>query len=239
MKLLILGGTADGRRMATSLHQQGVELIYSVAGLVRTPKVECQVVSGGFSQFGGLVEYIKQNQVTAILDVTHPYAAKMSATAAKAGVPYWRFHRPQWQPVCADTWHGFNDWDELLPQLSRYNNVLITVGQVSESVVNQLSKQQNYVLRTAVEPKFALPDNIQWIKAIGPFSLADETALLSQYNIDVLISKNSGGDATSAKLTAARQLNIPVYMQTRPALPQAQQLFENQQSCEQFILEQV
>ena len=84
MRLLILGGTADGRQLAEILHRQGVPLIYSVAGLVRTPKVACEVVSGGFSQFGGLVEYSQQQGITAILDVTHPYAAKMSATAVSA-----------------------------------------------------------------------------------------------------------------------------------------------------------
>ncbi|MGK0500596.1 MAG: precorrin-6A/cobalt-precorrin-6A reductase, partial [Oceanicoccus sp.] len=117
MNLLILGGTADGRKLATSLHQQGVSVIYSVAGLVRMPDVDCQVVSGGFSQFGGLISYIKQQSITAILDVTHPYAQIMSATAvdvAKAcDIPCWRFHRAAWQPEAGDNWQLFQQWDKL------------------------------------------------------------------------------------------------------------------------------
>jgi len=83
MTLLLLGGTADARQLATRLHRRSVVVIYSVAGLVRQPVVECRVVSGGFSQFGGLVEYIKAESVEAILDATHPYANAISEIASR------------------------------------------------------------------------------------------------------------------------------------------------------------
>lgn len=55
--------------------------------------------------------------------------------------------------------------------------------------------------------------------ARGPFTVADETTLLREYLIDVLVTKNSGGEATAAKLTAARQLGLPVVVVRRPPLP--------------------
>lgn len=242
MNLLILGGTADGRKLASRLHKQGVPVIYSVAGLVRMPEVACKVVSGGFSQFGGLEAYIKEQAVTAILDVTHPYAQTMSATAmttAKAlDIPCWRFHREAWQRQEGDDWQLFQHWDALNQTLDNYTSVFLTCGQLTQQQVDDLgsnTKQQS-ILRTAVEPKHSLPNNMQWIKAIGPFSLDDELALMQSNNIDVLVSKNSGGDSTVAKLHAARKMNIPVLMLDRPTLPAADREFFNHDDCEAYVL---
>ena len=243
MRLLILGGTADGRQLAEILHRQGVPLIYSVAGLVRTPKVACEVVSGGFSQFGGLVEYSQQQGITAILDVTHPYAAKMSATAVSAakscGIPCWRFHREAWQESSADSWKNFSNWKDLVAALSGKNRLFMTVGQVEREYLEQLaSKSERVLLRTAVAPKMNLPNNVAWIKAIGPFAEEDEYTLMQRYNIDALVSKNSGGDSTVAKLFAARKLEIPVYMLERPVLEAADKIFIDKKCCEQYVLNQ-
>ena len=243
MRLLILGGTADGRQLAEILHRQGVPLIYSVAGLVRTPKVGCEVVSGGFSQFGGLEEYSQQQEITAILDATHPYAAKISATAVSAakscGIPCWRFYRESWQETSADSWKRFSKWKDLIAALSNENRLFLTVGQIEQEYLEQLaSKSEGVLLRTAVAPKINLPSNVEWIKAIGPFAEEDEYTLMQQYNIDALVSKNSGGDSTVAKLFAARKLKIPVYMLERPVLETADKIFNDKKCCEQYVLNQ-
>lgn len=53
----------------------------------------------------------------------------------------------------------------------------------------------------------------------GPFTLEQETTLMREHKIDVLVSKNSGGDKTYAKIAAARALSIPVVMIKRPCFP--------------------
>ncbi|MFO8126246.1 precorrin-6A/cobalt-precorrin-6A reductase, partial [Yoonia sp.] len=50
-----------------------------------------------------------------------------------------------------------------------------------------------------------------------PFSVEDEVALFQDLGIDVLVVKNAGGAPSRTKLTAARQLGIPVLMIARPA----------------------
>ena len=243
MCLLILGGTADGRKLAEYFHQHNVPVIYSVAGLVRQPQVDCQVVSGGFRQFGGLEEFIQQHAVAAVLDVTHPYAAKMSATAMQAAaicdIPCWRFPRQAWQASAADNWQLFSDFSAMLPCLSPFKRVLFTCGQLSADQLTAVARftQQQSWLRTAVQPKYGLAENMQWIKAIGPFDYADELALMQRYNIDVLVSKNSGGDSTSAKLAAARDMAIPVLMLERPEIKAADAMFESLTACQQYVLE--
>ena len=224
MKLLILGGTADARHLATALHQAqpGLELVYSVAGLVRHPQVPATVVSGGFSQFGGLSVYCKEQHITGIVNATHPFSTTMGNHATQAcnelGLDYWRFLRPQWQQQAGDDWRFFGSTNELLNALSCYQRTLLTLGQVSPEELALLGSNQQIWLRTAVEPKHILPANVTWIKAIGPFDEANELALLQQYQIQAVASKNSGGSSTVAKLSAARVLEVPVLMLQRPTI---------------------
>ncbi|MBX2858300.1 MAG: precorrin-6A/cobalt-precorrin-6A reductase [Cellvibrionaceae bacterium] len=242
MCLLILGGTADGRYLAEFFYQQGLTVIYSVAGLVRRPEVNCQIVSGGFTQFGGLREYIQQQRVAALLDITHPYAKTMSNTALEAaracGVPCWRFHRAAWQSQPGDRWRCFSHWSELAANLAVYRRVLLTCGQLTQQQLALLAAygHQQQWLRTACKPSIALPRSVHWIKAIGPFALQDERQLLHTRAIDVLVSKNSGGEATAAKLQAAREFAIPVMMLDRPVLPDADQTFYTRQQCKSYVL---
>jgi precorrin-6A/cobalt-precorrin-6A reductase len=58
-----------------------------------------------------------------------------------------------------------------------------------------------------------------YITARGPFEEADELVLLKQHEIDVIVCKNSGGDASYGKIAAARALEREVIMIARPKLP--------------------
>jgi precorrin-6A/cobalt-precorrin-6A reductase len=224
MKLLILGGTADARHLAEALQQRqpALELVYSVAGLVRQPQVPATVVSGGFSQFGGLSNYCKQQNIDAIVNATHPFSVTMGNhavnTCNELGLSYWRFLRPLWQQQTGDDWQLFSHTTSLLKGLANFQRVLLTLGQANADELALLSSTQQIWLRTAVAPNYALPINVSWIKAIGPFDEASELALLRQHQIQAIASKNSGGDSTVAKLNAARAVGIPVFMLQRPVI---------------------
>lgn len=274
-KILLLGGTSDGRKLAARLHKAGFQVIYSVAGLVRMPELDCEVISGGFSQFAqeqvsireelspsvsGLISFLKTQQVALILDVTHPYAVNMSTHAVQAAetlqIPCWRFHRPAWEVQEGDRWSSFSDWHEMLQQLRfRQGGVLLTTGQLTQSELDQLmdavnqsavktteishgkvsqgsldksgSETLRIVMRTAVPSRVELPEDIHWIKAIGPFDADNEKNLLEAHRIQIIVSKNSGGNATQGKLDGARALGIEVFMLQRPELPEATRSFSD------------
>ncbi|EGH00095.1 Cobalt-precorrin-6x reductase [gamma proteobacterium IMCC2047] len=229
--------------MVKRLNRPEIETVYSVAGLVRMPDVDCEVISGGFSQFGGLQTYIKQQQIDAVLDATHPYAQNMTATASavtrELNIPYWRFHRAPWQAQEGDHWQQFDSWDALLARLKGFQSVFLTAGQLDEAVVSVLDhygKQgQKQLLRTAVQPSHDLPPSMRWVKAIGPFDLENERALMREHQVDVLVSKNSGGKATEAKLAAAREMGIPVLMLKRPELPADITVFDELDECVEAV----
>ena len=244
MSILVLGGTGDARQIAQRLHNRNLPVIYSVAGLVRQPELPCRVVSGGFSQFGGLISFLKKSGVNAVMDATHPYAAHMSRTAVSAArlcqIPVWRYLRPPWLPQPGDEWHEFADWQELPPMLRDRNVVFFASGQLPRGVAERLQQLaqecgQTHLLRTAVQPQQKLPESMISIEGIGPFSVEQERIIFSKFGVDALISKNSGGTATAAKLAVARERDVPVYMLQRPLLPTANQEFDNIDSCIDFV----
>lgn len=242
-KILILGGTADGRHLAAALHNTGCIVVYSVAGLVRQPVLDCEVISGGFTQFGGLSAYLKKERIAAVLDVTHPYAKTMSSTARQStqdcDIPCWRFHRPTWRPEANDDWQQYDDWIALENNLATKKHVFLTAGQLTVTALQMFErlglKGQKQILRTAVEPKAKLPASMTWHKAIGPFSLDHEREIMMRYGVDALVTKNSGGTSMQAKLFVARELNIPVFMFTRPELPEVDEQFISKSACLHFI----
>ena len=243
MTLLLLGGTSEAKKLANSLHHQGIRLIYSIAGLVRTPTLDCEVLIGGFSQFGGLDCFLKENNISAILDVTHPYAQNMSnqavVSANNMGIPCWRFHRPSWKVETGDDWHMFKSWQTLLVAIKDKKSVFFSAGQLPEyavDVLNQYAKDgQKQLLRTAVSSTVSLPGNMKWIKGIGPFEQQAEMDLLISEEVDCLVSKNSGGSSTQQKIIAARELGLPVYMLQRPLLELCSKEFNEIKSCEAFV----
>ena len=219
MKLLILGGTSAAKTLARELNAKGIEVVYSIAGLVRQPDLPCEIISGGFSIRGGLAKYIVDNKITALLDATHPFASKMSQTASEVTeqlkIPLWRYQRPDWVATPEDDWTFFSDWDDLLRGLTPFKSVFLTQGQLTEPMLAALhmrrNSKQRFIQRTAVEPQHRMPDWMKWVQDIGPFTLDAELDLLEKYQIDVIVSKHSGGDVPT-KLVASRSLKVPVLL---------------------------
>jgi precorrin-6A/cobalt-precorrin-6A reductase len=258
MKLLILGGTSEAKSLAKKLLKLDIEIIYSLAGLVRLPELNCEIISGGFSQLGGLSEYLLSKDIDCILDATHPFATNMSrqaqCSAADMNIPYYSFVRPEWQPQVGDNWLLAEDPNQLLNDLALAvntgsQNVFYTNGQIDRNLaveldaiaeLNETFGPARYIVRSAKETE--LPQYAHWLQAIGPFNLADEKALMKEYEVDLIVCKNSGGEATKAKLEAARELSIRVLMLQRPkladeAINSMNRQFNNLDECFEFINE--
>lgn len=224
--ILLLGGTGLAIPLAHRLIEQDYQLTYSIAGLVRQPDLTCRVISGGFSQLGGMATYIRAEGISRVVDATHPYATQISHHAMQAtkqcDIPYWRLQRPPWPKCDTDNWLEFPDWTQLLPALQTYQTVFLSHGRLSAEHLEQLAairqQGQRFYLRTAIPPTIALPSWLHSITAIWLFTYQDELSLFSRLGVDLLVSKNSGGEMTYAKIQAARQLKIPVLMLQRPAL---------------------
>ncbi|MFI2411200.1 cobalt-precorrin-6A reductase [Streptomyces sp. NPDC018947] len=223
--VLILGGTTEARRLAADLAARpGIRVTTSLAGRVTRPgAVAGEVRTGGFGGPEGLAAWLREHRVTALVDATHPFAGTITANAARAatvtGTPVVVLRRPGWSPGPGDRWHpaaSLAEAAEMLPALGR--RVLLTTGRLGLAAFAHLDGI-HFVARSVEPPEPPLPPDTRVLLARGPFTVADETSLLREHRVDVLVTKDSGGAATAAKLTAARDLALPVVMVRRPPLP--------------------
>jgi precorrin-6A/cobalt-precorrin-6A reductase len=221
MRVLLLGGTAEARALAEQLHP-GLDIISSLAGRVPDPALPVGPVRiGGFGGVEGLRTWLLDNDISAVVDATHPFAATITANAAAAcaelGLPHLVLHRPPWDPAGAKTVGTDTEAAEVVAAKG-YSRVFLTTGRSGVAAFTDSDAWFLIRVVTAPDPE-VLPPHHELVFSRGPYHYDSECELLRSRGIDVLVTKNSGGALTQAKLDAARSLGIAVVMIDRPALP--------------------
>jgi precorrin-6A/cobalt-precorrin-6A reductase len=221
MKLLLLGGTSEARALAKRLHPD-IELLSSLAGRVPDPALPVGAVRiGGFGGVAGLRTYLQDNEITVVVDATHPFAANITANAAQAcaglGVPHLVLARPAWPHgdaiVVADDRHAAQTVKD-----HGYQRVFLTTGRSGTTAFR--TSEAWFLIRAVTPPEpETLPPHHEILLSRGPYDYDNEIALLRDHRIDALVTKNSGGSMTRAKIDAAQALGVPVIMVDRPPLP--------------------
>jgi precorrin-6A/cobalt-precorrin-6A reductase len=223
--ILILGGTAEARALAAQLAADpALRVTSSLAGRVAQPRLPAgEVRVGGFGGPEGLAHWLREHKADAVIDATHPFAGTISFNAAVAAagvhVPLLALRRPGWVAGPGDTWHCVGSLPEaaaLLPGLGE--RVFLTTGRTGLAAFAGLDGLW-FLARSVDPPEPPLPPRTQVLLDRGPFRVEAETELLRRHRIDVLVTKDSGGPATAAKLTAARELRVPVVVVRRPPVP--------------------
>ncbi|WP_367046942.1 cobalt-precorrin-6A reductase [Streptomyces sp. Je 1-332] len=247
MHVLVLGGTTEARRLAAALAARpGVRVTTSLAGRVARPAaLEGDVRIGGFGGVDGLAAWLRDHEVDAVVDATHPFAATISEHAALAaaatGVPSVMLRRPGWRPEPGDPWHeaaSLADAAALLPALGR--RVFLTTGRLGLATfadahaVPDLA-ELHFLVRSVEPPQPPLPRHTEVLIDRGPYTVEGETALLREHRIDVLVTKDSGAAATAAKLTAARALSVPVVIVRRPRPPEGATVLPDEESVLSYL----
>ncbi len=221
MRVLLLGGTGEARELARRLHPR-VDVISSLAGRVPNPALPLgQIRIGGFGGVPGLRQWLSENHIGAVIDATHPFAASMTANAtaacAELGLPYLVLSRPAWDPGDAITVASDTEAAEVIAR-KHYSRVFLTSGRSGVAAFTDSDAWFLIRMVTPPEPEL-LPRHHEVLLSRGPYEFDDEHALLQRHRIDVLVTKNSGGALTAAKLAAANALNTDIVMIDRPPLP--------------------
>jgi precorrin-6A/cobalt-precorrin-6A reductase len=224
-QILILGGTTEAYQLASLAAQiPDCRITTALAGRTQAPRIPSgDLTMGGFGGIEGLVHYLQTHEITELVDATHPFATQISNHAAIAAahvhIPYLRLVRPAWDPVPGDRWVDVANLEAaatLVPQMGQ--RVFLSIGR--QDLSHFINVKHVWFLMRRVDPpdpSHVYPEGVQLVQR-GPFTLSNERSLLQHYGIEAVVSKNSGGDATYAKIAAARELGLPVIMVQRPPL---------------------
>jgi precorrin-6A/cobalt-precorrin-6A reductase len=221
----VLAGTEQARALVAVLAARpDLRVVSSLAGATAGPvPLEGTARIGGFGGPDGLAAWLTELGADALVDATHPFAAAISAAAhtaaAATGVPLVHLRRPGWTRAPGDRWHWVGSLAEaagLAPALA--GRVFLSTGRRGAAAF-AADHRTWYLLRCIHRPDGPLPPRLAVVTGRGPFTVAGEIALLRRHRIGALVSKDSGGSMTSAKLDAARALGLEVVMVRRPPAP--------------------
>jgi precorrin-6A/cobalt-precorrin-6A reductase len=226
--ILVLGGTAEARELAAALHECGAPVTTSLAGRVTRPRLPPgEVRIGGFGGPEAFAEWLGEHKVTRVIDATHPFAERISASAvtacAAARVPLLRLERPGFSERPDDRWRWVEDLEQAAALVAGLGErVLLTTGRQGLPAFAALDAW--FLIRCVDPPTPPLPARHEVLLDRGPYTLEGELALIDHHRIDVLVTKDSGGAHTSAKLDAARARGLPVVVVRRPGRPASQRV---------------
>jgi precorrin-6A/cobalt-precorrin-6A reductase len=221
MRVLVLGGTAEARALAERLHPD-IEVISSLAGRVPDPALPVGAVRvGGFGGAEQMRRWLVDEHVDAVVDATHPFAAKITsrtaAVCADLGLPHLVLARPPWDSRGARVVRSNAEAAEVVDRQG-YSRVFLTTGR--SGVAAFIGSDAWFLIRAVTAPdQDLLPRRRLVLLSRGPYRYDDELALMREHRIDALVTKNSGGQMTRPKLDAAAALGIPIVMVDRPRLP--------------------
>ena len=230
-RVLILGGTGDAAALAAKVSQiPDVEVITSLAGRTQNPTaIAGSVRVGGFGGVAGLSDYLRDRQINYLIDATHPFASQMSHNAAIAtrdiGIPHLMLVRPAWEKQSGDRWLEVQSIEAAVFALEQSaKRVFLTIGRQQLAPFARLHNV--WFLMRSIDPPspdIAIPNGITVLDR-APFTIEQEKTLILDHAIDTIVSKNSGGNATYAKIVAARELEIPIVMVQRSSTPSVEQV---------------
>lgn len=227
MNILILGGTTEAYELADRLASRaGLRVVTSLAGRTSAPRMPTgQTRIGGFGGVAGLVAYLREQNIRAVIDATHPFAATMGWNACAgcraASVPLLRIERPAWVAEPHDCWEPVERWDQAVAALEHGGSRRVFLALGRQELAPFAGLDTIWFLIRVVTPPDPMPAfrAAHLLCARGPFDLESERELLGAHDIDTIVCKNSGGAATAAKLIAAREQGIRVIMRQRPERP--------------------
>lgn len=218
-RILILGGTGDAVGLADMLVAAGYDVTTSLAGVTSAPVLpKGRLRIGGFGGAEGLRSYLKEEGIAALIDATHPFAARISrhATAAAGAIPILRLERQAW--AVEPQWIVVDSAEAAAASLPAGARALVTIGR-KEIAPFFARPGISGVARMIEPPGITVPETWRLVLQRPPFTVEAERALMESAQVTHLVSKNAGGSQTEAKLVAAREKNLPVIMIARPTKP--------------------
>lgn len=226
MRIMIFGGTTEGRRLSHALAAQGAAVTVSVATAYGA---EEQGESAGIRVRTGRMDRTAMVQALAgqelCIDATHPYAVEVSANLREAcgaaDVPYLRLLREESGTAEGAVYvEGAAQAAAFLQETT--GNILLTTGTKELPAFRRLARERLYprILPMTENLRVCEEENIPRRNIIamqGPFGQALNEALMEQFAIRYLVTKDGGKTGGfPEKIAAAKKKGVAVVILRRP-----------------------
>ncbi|MBB3999653.1 cobalt-precorrin-6A reductase [Aureimonas pseudogalii] len=223
--ILLLGGTSEATILAQRIARErpGDRLVVSLAGRTLAPdRGEGETRIGGFGGAAGLAAFLVTERMTRLVDATHPFAAGISrnavAAATRVDIPLLTLLRPPWTRAPDEHWIEVACLKAACDALPAGARPFLALGRQHIAPFRHRPDLAP-VLRMVDPPTEPLPFAAKLVIGRPGQSVEAEAALLCEHAVTHLVSRNSGGARSHAKIAAARLLGIPVVMIARPPEP--------------------
>lgn len=231
-EILIFAGTTEGRKLSESLTVSGITHTLCVAteyGEIVLKENPFMTVHRGRMDKEKIREFIQNGKFEAVVDATHPYADIVTKNIKSAmegmNIPYLRLKRELNDSRKKNNVTYFETNEACAEALERIQgNILLTTGskELSKYCVSEDVKSRLFVrvLPGMESLSLCMEQGIkgkQIIAMQGPFTAEMNEAMIRQYGIACLITKQSGiSGGYPEKLEAAKKAGISVFVIGHP-----------------------
>lgn len=232
--ILVLSGTEEGKEIVRRLHGEGLSLLTTVAteyGKKMFEQMGLETIClQGRLDANGLSRLIKEKGIDTVVDATHPYAIEASHNAMdackKTNARYLRFERQEIEIPNHPLIHKVKTMAEAVDRSSTLGKkIFLTTGISSVSKFLPLKDEKELYVRILPVPEhialcldIGIPPN-HIIAMHGPFSEDLNRAMFRQYQINTMVTKDSGEvGGVLEKIHAALKEGIDTIVIERPRL---------------------
>ena len=220
----LIGGTSESRLFREKLHSD-IQCITSVASPEGAKLFDGYPVVSKRMTEPEMVKFIREHRISAIFDLSHPFATLVSQSAYSAavstGISYNRYSRPDYS---SDQVHCFSSLNHLLDHLKELKGTFFfSTGSKNIADFEAVRGSNRFIYRILPTPEsMQIARNHQvdisnLIAMKGPLSDPLEVAFLKHFQPDYAVMKNSGkSGGTPEKISACQKCEIPVLLLDKP-----------------------
>lgn len=228
--ILVLSGTKDGRMIIDKLIRNNFKVLATTAteygGSLIDQDMNITVISQRLTQ-SEIEGIIVDKKIKCVIDATHPYAKQISENAINScnnkSITYLRYER---KSTKIDNVNRFKTYEEAIRFLNTtQGNILLTTGSNNIRCFSAINRRERIYAR--VLPTIDALSKCREIGLIpkqilalqGPFSIELNKAIIREYDIKHIVTKDSGTiGGTNEKVVAATDMGINIVLIERPEI---------------------